>query len=91
MIIDFFRLDLTGCSAIQRRNIIELAYKSKSIQFCQVTFNNSPLIGRQGHGLQIMSDRGFTFQCLRSGAGFRNIKITAGTRHSMGTTAPERI
>ncbi len=69
MIIEFFCLDLTGCSAIQRRHIIELAYKS--IQFCQVTFNNSPLIGRQGHGLQIMSDGGFTFQRLRSGAGFR--------------------
>ncbi|AQX67110.1 hypothetical protein B1F85_26420 [Pseudomonas syringae pv. actinidiae] len=37
---------MTGCSAIQRRHIIELAYKP--IQFCQVTFDNSPLIGRQG-------------------------------------------
>ncbi|OSN15072.1 hypothetical protein BV360_05519 [Pseudomonas syringae pv. actinidiae] len=89
MIIGFFRLDLTGRSAIQRRHIIELAYKP--IQFCQVTFNNSPLIGSQGHGLQIMSDGRFTFQSLRSGTGFGNIKIAANTRHSMRATAPERI
>ncbi|RMP99259.1 hypothetical protein ALQ13_102614 [Pseudomonas savastanoi pv. glycinea] len=80
---------MTGRSAIQRRHIIELAYQP--IQFFQVTFNNSPLIGRQGHGLQIMSDGRFTFQSLRSGTGFGNIKIAASTRHSMRATAPERI
>ncbi|EGH48968.1 hypothetical protein PSYPI_44161, partial [Pseudomonas syringae pv. pisi str. 1704B] len=67
-----------------RRYVIELAYKP--IQFFQVPFNNSPLVGRQGHGLQVMSDGCSTFQGLCSGAGFGNIKITAGTRHSMGTT-----